>query len=185
MASSNKFDLEDLKAAIGGIDDASAQVRKQIEIENLGQSITPHLAKDSINFAQWSRALKDLVEDVFDEPSYFSDTREDTDRLRNCVICTFIFKSVHEELVPYVEDHLHARKIFNIIHQRFQHTSWSQAMNVLSDILSVSDDTVPLNKGFFTLQNHLRQLKSSIGGAWTNEALMALFFHHFNKKIIM
>ncbi|MBW0527798.1 hypothetical protein O181_067513 [Austropuccinia psidii MF-1] len=182
MASSSKFDLEDLKAAIGGIDNASAQVQKRIKIENLGQRITPHLAKDGVNFAQWSRALKDLVEDVFDKPSYFLDTCEDTNCSRNRVICTFIFKSVHEELIPYVEDHLHARKIFNTSHQRFQHTSWSQAMNVLSDILSLSDETIPLNEGFFTLQNYLRQLKSLIGGTWTDEALMALFFHHFNKK---
>ncbi|MBW0534038.1 hypothetical protein O181_073753 [Austropuccinia psidii MF-1] len=48
-------------------------------------------------------------------------------------------------------------------------------------MISLEESTISMDEGFTELQNLLRELKSSLGGVWTNDSLLALFFHQFNK----
>ncbi|MBW0538923.1 hypothetical protein O181_078638 [Austropuccinia psidii MF-1] len=180
-SSNNKFDVEGLRMALSQADDTNSQVRRRIEIENLGHNITPHLAKDGQNFNHWSRSLKNLIEDIFDEANYFYENKEDTERSRNRSIRTFIIKSIHEDLLPYIDELDQARLIYKALQTRFQHTSWSHAMTTFNNLLSLNEENVSLNEAFTRLQNDLKTLKSAIGGTWTDDILLSLFFHNFNK----
>ncbi|MBW0506606.1 hypothetical protein O181_046321 [Austropuccinia psidii MF-1] len=182
MASlSNKFDVEDLQMALSQADDTNSRVRQRIEIKNLGHNITPHLAKDGRNFNHWSRSLKNLIEDIFDETSYFYQITKDTNLSRNRSIRTFIIKSIHKDLLPYIDELDQARVIYKALQTRFQHTSWSHAMTTFNNLLSLHKENVSLNEAFTRLQDDLKTLKAAIGGTWTDDILLALFFHKFNK----
>ncbi|MBW0523359.1 hypothetical protein O181_063074 [Austropuccinia psidii MF-1] len=54
-------------------------------------------------------------------------------------------------------------------------------MVIFNQIINLNETTVPLDEGFTEMQNLLRELKSSLGGGWTDDSLLAMFFHHFNK----
>ncbi|MBW0538940.1 hypothetical protein O181_078655 [Austropuccinia psidii MF-1] len=181
MSSSNKFDLADLKDALSSVDDINARVRKRIELENLGRGITPHLARDGSNFNLWYNSLSNLIEDLYEVDAYFSNPDEDTDKSRDRTIQVFISKSIHQELLSYTEGHYSAKSLFQSLQKRFQHKSWSQAMVIFNRMINLDESTISVDEGFTELQNLLRELKSSLGGVWTDDSLLALFFHQFNK----
>ncbi|MBW0531163.1 hypothetical protein O181_070878 [Austropuccinia psidii MF-1] len=54
-------------------------------------------------------------------------------------------------------------------------------MVILNQILNLNEATVSLDEGFTKMQNLLHKLKSSLGGMWTDDSLLAMFFHQFNK----
>ncbi|MBW0489938.1 hypothetical protein O181_029653 [Austropuccinia psidii MF-1] len=113
--------------------------------------------------------------------AYFSDPGEDADKSRDCTIQIFISKSIHQELLSYTEGHYSAKSLFQSLQKRFQHKSWSQAMVILNHMINLEESTISVDEGFTELQNLLRELKSSLGGVWTDDSLLALFFHHLNK----
>ncbi|MBW0491158.1 hypothetical protein O181_030873 [Austropuccinia psidii MF-1] len=178
----NKFDLADLKEALSRVDDINARVRKRIELENLGRGITPHLARDGSNFNLWYHSLSNLIDDLYDIDTYFSKASDDHDKSRDRAIQIFICKLIHQELLLYTEGLHSARSIFQSLQKQFQHKSWSQAMVILNQILNLNEATVSLDEGFTEMQNLLCELKSSLGGMWTDDSLLVIFFHQFNKE---
>ncbi|MBW0484912.1 hypothetical protein O181_024627 [Austropuccinia psidii MF-1] len=48
-------------------------------------------------------------------------------------------------------------------------------------MISLEESTISVDEGFTELQNLLRELKSLLGRVWTDDSLLALFFHQFNK----
>ncbi|MBW0578623.1 hypothetical protein O181_118338 [Austropuccinia psidii MF-1] len=76
----------------------SSRIKRQLETESLGQSLTPHLGKDGSSFHQWSRSLNRLIENIFDDEQYFSSQGRDDNRGRNRQIRTFIEKSIDQDL---------------------------------------------------------------------------------------
>ncbi|MBW0538921.1 hypothetical protein O181_078636 [Austropuccinia psidii MF-1] len=181
MSSTNKFDLDDLKEALSSVDDVHARVKKRLELENLGQGITPHLVRDGSNFNLWYHSLSNLIEDLYDVDTYFGEASDDNDKPRDRAIQIFIRKSIHQELLLYTEGLYSAKSIFQSLQKRFQHKSWSQAMVIFNRIMNLNDATASIDEGFTEMQSLLRELKSSLGGVWTDDSLLAMFFHHFNK----
>ncbi|MBW0540842.1 hypothetical protein O181_080557 [Austropuccinia psidii MF-1] len=179
-SSTTRFDLEDLKTALINVDQTDNKIRKRLETEKLGQSIAPHLARDGDNFRQWSRALCLLVEDIFDDESYFESESDDEIRTRNNAVQTFILKSIDEHLLPYVEEITSARQIFQRLASPFSHNSWSHTMNIFNTIINANEESQSIGDGYTLIQENLRKLKAAIGGQWSDESLMAIFFHRFN-----
>ncbi|MBW0482804.1 hypothetical protein O181_022519 [Austropuccinia psidii MF-1] len=103
MSSTNKFNLADLKEALSSVDDINACVRKCIELQNLGRSITPHLARDGSNFNLWYHSLSNLIDNLYDVDMYFGKASNDSDKSRDRAIQIFIHKSIHQELLLYTE----------------------------------------------------------------------------------
>ncbi|MBW0580778.1 hypothetical protein O181_120493 [Austropuccinia psidii MF-1] len=69
--SDKKFDLDDLRAAlITSAGDSGARFKRQLEIDKLGEGITPRLSNDGLNFHCWSKSLIRLVERTHGEKSY-------------------------------------------------------------------------------------------------------------------
>ncbi|MBW0526690.1 hypothetical protein O181_066405 [Austropuccinia psidii MF-1] len=77
---------------------ASSRIRRQLETESLGHSLTPHLGKDGSNFHQWSRSLNCLIKNIFDMEQYFSSERHDDNCSNNRQLQTFIEKSIDQDL---------------------------------------------------------------------------------------
>ncbi|MBW0534308.1 hypothetical protein O181_074023 [Austropuccinia psidii MF-1] len=125
MSLTNKFDLADLKEALSSVDDINAWVQKHIELKNLGRGITPHLYRDGLNFNLWYNSLSNLIKDLYELDTYFSDPGEDADKSRDCTIQILISKSIHQELLSYTEGHYLAKSLFQSLQKRFQHKSWS------------------------------------------------------------
>ncbi|MBW0569447.1 hypothetical protein O181_109162 [Austropuccinia psidii MF-1] len=48
-------------------------------------------------------------------------------------------------------------------------------------MINLEESSVSINEWFTELQNPLQELKSLLGGVWTDDSLLALFFHQFNK----
>ncbi|MBW0464566.1 hypothetical protein O181_004281 [Austropuccinia psidii MF-1] len=181
MSSTNKFDLADLKEAPRSFDNINSCVQKRIELESLGRGITPHLAHDRSNFNLWYNSLSNLIEDLYELDTYFSDPSKDTDNTRDHTIQIFISKSIHRELLLYTEGHYSAKSLFQSLQKRFKHKSWSHTMVIFNRMISLEESTVSVDEGLTELQNLLRELKSLLGRLWTDDSLLALFFHQFNK----
>ncbi|MBW0531057.1 hypothetical protein O181_070772, partial [Austropuccinia psidii MF-1] len=119
---------------------ASSRIRRQLETESLGHSLTPHLDKDGPNFHQWSRILNHLVENIFDIESYFSSEEHDGSWGRNRQIQTFIEKSIDQALRHHSDDEDESRNVYALLRDRFNRTSWSRVMTLwgdLGDLLAV------------------------------------------------
>ncbi|MBW0495739.1 hypothetical protein O181_035454 [Austropuccinia psidii MF-1] len=54
-------------------------------------------------------------------------------------------------------------------------------MVILNRIINLNEATVSLDEGFTEMQNLLRVLKSLLGSMWTDDSLLAMIFHQFNK----
>ncbi|MBW0501911.1 hypothetical protein O181_041626 [Austropuccinia psidii MF-1] len=54
-------------------------------------------------------------------------------------------------------------------------------MVILNRIINLNESTVSLDEGFTEMQNLLRALKSSLGSMWTDDSLLEMSFHQFNK----
>ncbi|MBW0468060.1 hypothetical protein O181_007775 [Austropuccinia psidii MF-1] len=152
MTSTNKFDFSDLKEALSSVDDINARVQKHIELENLGCRITPHLVCDGSNFNLWYHSLSNLIKDLYDLYTYFSNARKDTNKSRDFTIQIFIRKSIHQDLLSYTEGHYSAKLLFQSLQKCFQHKSWSQAMIIFNKIINLDEATVFGDKGFTKLQ---------------------------------
>ncbi|MBW0530330.1 hypothetical protein O181_070045 [Austropuccinia psidii MF-1] len=181
MSLTNKFDLVNLKEVLSSVDDINAHVRKRIELENSGRGITPHLARDGSNFNLWYHSLSNLIDNLYDLDTYFGEASNDNNKSRDREIQIFIRKSIHQELLLYTEGLYSARSIFQSLQKRFQHKLLSQAMVILNRTINLNEANVSLDEGFSKMQSLLRKLKSSLGSVWTDDSLLAMFFHQFNK----
>ncbi|MBW0522987.1 hypothetical protein O181_062702 [Austropuccinia psidii MF-1] len=54
-------------------------------------------------------------------------------------------------------------------------------MTNFNNLLSLNEENISLNEAFTRLQDDLKTLKAAVGGTWTDDILLALFFHNFNK----
>ncbi|MBW0488283.1 hypothetical protein O181_027998 [Austropuccinia psidii MF-1] len=181
MSSINKFDLADLKEGLSSVDDINTCIRKRIKLENLGFSITPHLAHNGSNFNLWYHSLSNLMEDLYEVNKYFCKESKDNDKSRDCAIQIFICKSIHQELLLYTKGHYSAKSLFQSLQKPFQHKLWSQAMVNFNQMINMDEATFSVDEGFTKLKNLLRELKSSLGGVWTDDSLLEIFFHQLNK----
>ncbi|MBW0538842.1 hypothetical protein O181_078557, partial [Austropuccinia psidii MF-1] len=50
--SDKKFDIDDLRAALS-VSDSGAILKRQVEIDRLGEGITPRLTSDGLTFHRW------------------------------------------------------------------------------------------------------------------------------------
>ncbi|MBW0530555.1 hypothetical protein O181_070270 [Austropuccinia psidii MF-1] len=91
-------------------------------------------------------------------------------------------RSLYDSLLSYVEDVTSARKIYRLLESRFTHTSWPHIMNLFTTIINSTDDLETPDNGYAKIQANLKKLKTAFGGQWSNDSLMAMFFHHYNKK---
>ncbi|MBW0462852.1 hypothetical protein O181_002567 [Austropuccinia psidii MF-1] len=103
-SSTAKFDLNYLKTALISANETDTRICKRLETERSGQSIAPHLARDSYNFRQWSRSLCLLINNILDNKLYFELTLEDEIKTQNNAVQTFILRSIDECLLSFVED---------------------------------------------------------------------------------
>ncbi|MBW0537729.1 hypothetical protein O181_077444 [Austropuccinia psidii MF-1] len=55
-------------------------------------------------------------------------------------------------------------------------------MNLFTNVVEASDDSEPLDNGYTKIQENLKNRKSALGGKWNDKNLMAMFFHHYNKR---
>ncbi|MBW0464883.1 hypothetical protein O181_004598 [Austropuccinia psidii MF-1] len=154
--STNKFNFSDLKEALSSVDDINARVQKHIELENLGCSITPHLARDGSNFNLWYHSLSNLIKELYDLDTYFSDASKDTNKSRDFTIQIFIRKYIHQELLSYTEGHYSAKLLFQSLQKCCQHKSWSQAVIIFNQMINLDEATVLVDKGFTKLKSLLR-----------------------------
>ncbi|MBW0548620.1 hypothetical protein O181_088335 [Austropuccinia psidii MF-1] len=180
-SSSSNFDLEDLNSALANVDQTDTWVCKCLETKRLGQSIAPHLTKDGMNICHWSRSLCLLVNDIFEEEDYFASQEDDT--LPSCknAVQIFILISIDDSLLSYVEDVTLARTIYRLFETCFTYTSWSHMMSLITTIINATNDLETPDNGYSKIQDSLKNLKTAIGGKWSDESLMAMFFYHYNK----
>ncbi|MBW0529188.1 hypothetical protein O181_068903 [Austropuccinia psidii MF-1] len=55
-------------------------------------------------------------------------------------------------------------------------------MNLFTTIFNATGDSKAPDNGYAKIQDNLKKLKTAIGGQWSNESLIAIFFHHCNKQ---
>ncbi|MBW0534724.1 hypothetical protein O181_074439 [Austropuccinia psidii MF-1] len=156
----------------------SSCIRRQLETESLGLSLTPHLDKDGSNFHQWSRSLCRLVENIFDYESYFSLLEKDNNCSCNRQIQTFIEKSIHPYLRCHADDEDEARKLFGFLRDRFDRLSWSKVMNLWGDLINGPDPLQDINGCYSEIRSLIRRLKAAILGGFTEDNLLAIIFHY-------
>ncbi|MBW0540466.1 hypothetical protein O181_080181 [Austropuccinia psidii MF-1] len=181
--SERKFDFEDLKAAlVGSTSELGARFRRQVEIDRLGEGITPRLTSDGLNFHRWSKSLTRLVERTHGEKNYFALEDLDTDSNRNSEIRTYIEKSIAGDLLNSIEEEDEARKVYHALRRQFEKHSWSHIMNLLDDLVTAPEASDNLHEAFANTKSTVSNLRSAIGSVWTDEALTAVFFHLRNKK---
>ncbi|MBW0487964.1 hypothetical protein O181_027679 [Austropuccinia psidii MF-1] len=142
----------------------------------------PHLTRDGMNFRHWSRSLCLLFDDIFEDEAYFEVQEDNTLRSCNNAVQIFILRSIDKLLLSYVEDVTSARKIYRLFGSRFTHTSWSHIMNLFTTIVDATSDLETSDNGYTKIQDNFKKLKTAIGGQWSNDSLMAMFFHHYNKQ---
>ncbi|MBW0493529.1 hypothetical protein O181_033244 [Austropuccinia psidii MF-1] len=178
-----KFDLEDLRAAlINSAIESVAQFKRQVEIDRLGEGITPCLTSDGLNFHCWSRSLIRLIEWTHTVVDYFSSLDKDSDRTRNYEIRTYIEKSISGDLNNSIEEEDEARRAYQLLCRRFEKHSWSHVMNLFNDLINGLDASIDLNDSYEAIKTNVRNLKSALGSIWDDDALAAMFFHHRNKQ---
>ncbi|MBW0510619.1 hypothetical protein O181_050334 [Austropuccinia psidii MF-1] len=68
--SNRTFDIEDLRAALS-VNDSGAVLKRQVEINQLGEGIAPCLTSDGLKFHWWSRLLNRLIERIHQVANYF------------------------------------------------------------------------------------------------------------------
>ncbi|MBW0526620.1 hypothetical protein O181_066335 [Austropuccinia psidii MF-1] len=179
--SDKKFDIEDLRAALSG-NDSNAILKRQVEIDRLGEGITPRLTSDGLTFHRWSRSLNRLIERTHRVESYFGSEERDANRERNAEIRSLIEKSIDTSLKSLIEDKDEARQSFACLRHQFEKLLWSHVMNLFDDIVNTSEALENLAEAYTATKNTVTNLKSAIGSTWTDELLIAIFFHHQNKK---
>ncbi|MBW0539047.1 hypothetical protein O181_078762, partial [Austropuccinia psidii MF-1] len=179
--SDKKFDIDDLRAALSG-NDSNAILKRQVEIDRLGEGITPRLTSDGLTFHRWSRSLNRLIERTHRVENYFGSEEKDANRERNAEIRSLIEKSIDTSLKSSIEDEDEARQSFACLRRQFKKLSWSHVMNLFDDIVNASEASENLAEAYTATKNTVTNLKSAIGSNWTDEILIAIFFHHRNKK---
>ncbi|MBW0539311.1 hypothetical protein O181_079026, partial [Austropuccinia psidii MF-1] len=156
--SERKFDLDDLRAAlINSASELCAQFKRQVEIDGLGEGITPRLTSDGLNFHRWSRT-------------------------RNYKIHIYIEKSISGDLNNSIEEEDEARQAYQLLHRCFEKHSWSHVMNLFDDLLHGSDASDNLNELYVAIKTNVSNLKGALGSIWDDEAIVAMFFHYRKKQ---
>ncbi|MBW0508390.1 hypothetical protein O181_048105 [Austropuccinia psidii MF-1] len=179
--SDRKFDIDDLRAALS-VNDSGAVLKRQVEIDRLGEGITPRLTSDGLTFHRWSRSLNHLIERTHQVTNYFGSDAKDTNRERNAEIRSLIEKSIDASLKSLIEDEDKARQSFACLCRQFEKLLWSHVMNLFDDIVNATEASENLVEAYTATKNTVTNLKLAIGSTWTNELLIAIFFHHRNNK---
>ncbi|MBW0471449.1 hypothetical protein O181_011164 [Austropuccinia psidii MF-1] len=172
-----KFDSDDLRAALS-VNNSGAVLKRQVEIDQLGEGITPRLTSDGLMFHRWSRSLNRLIERTHQVTDYFGSDAKDTNRERNAEIRSLIEKSIDASLKSSIEDEDKARQSFACLRCQFKKLLWSHVMNLFDDIVNATEASENLAEAYTATKNTVTNLKSAIGSTWTDELLIAIFFHH-------
>ncbi|MBW0479543.1 hypothetical protein O181_019258 [Austropuccinia psidii MF-1] len=181
--SNKKYDLDDLRAALfNSTTQSGAHFRQQVEIDRLGEGITPRLTSDGMNFHHWAKSLTRLVERTHGVKDYFGTQDNNPGSERNAEIRTYIKKSVAVDLNNSIKEEDEARKVYHLLKNQFEKPSWSHVMNLVDDLINAPEASKNLNEAFATTKSTVSNLRSAIGSAWTDEAITAMFFHLRNKK---
>ncbi|MBW0488570.1 hypothetical protein O181_028285 [Austropuccinia psidii MF-1] len=183
MMSKRKFDLEDLRAeSINSASESGAQFKRQVEIDRLGEGITPRLTSDGLNFHCWSSSLIRLIEWTHTVVNYFLSIDKDSDRTQNYKIRTYIEKSISGDLNNSIEEEDEARRAYQLLRRRFEKHSWSHVMNLFNDLINGSDASANLNDSYVAVKTNVSNLNLALGSIWDGDDLVAMFFHHWNKQ---
>ncbi|MBW0539319.1 hypothetical protein O181_079034 [Austropuccinia psidii MF-1] len=181
--SDKKYDLDDLRAAlISSTTQSGARFKRQVEIDRLGEGITPRLSSDGMNFHRWAKSLTRLVERTHGVKEYFGTEDNDPDSERNAEIRTYIEKSIAMDLSNSIEEEDEARRVYFLLKNQFERPSWSHVMNLVDDLINAPEASANLNEAFAATKSTVSNLRSAIGSTWTDEAVTAIFFHLRNKK---
>ncbi|MBW0525812.1 hypothetical protein O181_065527 [Austropuccinia psidii MF-1] len=179
--SDEKFDIDDLRADLL-VSNSGAILKRQVEIDQLGEGITPRLTSDGLTFHRWYRSLNRLIERTHRQVNYFDSNEKDTDQERNAEIRSLIEKSIDASLKSSIQHKDEARLSFACLRHQFEKLSWLHVMNLFDDIVNATEALENLAEAYAATKNSVISLKSAIGSTWTDELLIAICFHHRNKK---
>ncbi|MBW0537861.1 hypothetical protein O181_077576 [Austropuccinia psidii MF-1] len=133
---------------MGSVNESSARFKRQVEIDRLGEGITPHLTGDGLNFRRWSKSLIRLVERTHGDKSYFNTEDIDDNSDRNSEIQTYIEKLIAIDLLNSIEEEDEARKAYHSLRRQFEKHSWSHIMNLLDDLVNAPEALENLHEAF-------------------------------------
>ncbi|MBW0519982.1 hypothetical protein O181_059697 [Austropuccinia psidii MF-1] len=151
--SRRKFDLEDLRAApINSTSKSGAQFKHQVEIDRLGEGITPCLTNSN--------------------------------RTRNYEIRAHFKKSISGDLNNSIEEEDEAMQAYQLLSRRVEKHSWSHLMSLFDELINGLDASTHLYKSYVAIKKNVSNLKSALGSIWDDNALVAMFFHHWNKQFL-
>ncbi|MBW0479618.1 hypothetical protein O181_019333 [Austropuccinia psidii MF-1] len=154
----NSFDIEDLRAALS-VSDSGAILKRQVEIDRLGEGITPRLTNDGLTFHWWYRSLNRLIERTHRQVNYFDSEEKDADRERNAEIRSLIEKYIDASLRSSIEDEDEARLSFACLRHQFEKLSWSHVMNLFDDIVNATEASHNLAEAYAATKKQCDKLE--------------------------
>ncbi|MBW0493251.1 hypothetical protein O181_032966 [Austropuccinia psidii MF-1] len=147
--SDKKYDLDGLrKALFSSTTQSGARFRRQVEINRLGEGITPRLTSDGMNFHRWAKSLTRLVERMHVVKVYFGTGDNDPDSERNAEIRTYITKSIAMDLSNSIKEEDEARRVYYLLKNQFERPSWSQIMKLVDNLINAPEASANLNEVF-------------------------------------